>query len=108
LAKPEAQLSRSKYRAVRTDGFHSKKEAARARELRLMEKAGEIRALRLQPSFNLEVNGKRIARYIADFHYYDVRRAAWITEDTKGFQTDVYKLKKKLLFAIYGIEILET
>ena len=45
---------------------------------------------------------------MADFRYFDTREGKWITEDYKGHQTDVYKLKKKLVYYVYGIEIKET
>ena len=82
--------------------FDSKKEGNRYRQLRLLEKAGLIRDLELQPAFLLQPsfkkNGKtnRKIEYIADFKYYDLESKKWIIEDTKGFKTDVYKLKKKL------------
>jgi hypothetical protein len=117
---------RSKYGAIKTevDGivFASKAEARRYAELRLLEKAGEIRNLKLQPSFPIEVirrwNGEVVQAgvYIADFQYDDVIAThrggyeAWKTviEDVKGMKTPVYRLKKKLVEAQYGIEITEV
>ena len=100
----------AKYHAVRTtvDGitFASKKEAARFVELRLMERAGEIGQLTLQPVWPLVVNGVKICNYIADFQYRTP--VGRIVEDVKGVKTPVYKLKKKLMLAVYGIEIYET
>jgi len=69
--------------------------------------AGEIINLELQPKFPIEVNGIKICTYIADFRYKE-RDGTEVVEDCKGFKTDVYRLKKKLVKAIYGIEILET
>jgi len=67
-------MTYSKYRAVKTvvDNitFASKKEAARYQELRLMEKAGEIRYLELQPRFDFKVNGINLGFYKADFLYW--------------------------------------
>lgn len=79
-------------------------------DLRLLEKAGEIRALRLQPRFRLEVNGHHVCDYIGDAHYYCPRRATWILEDVKSpaTRTPVYILKKKLMMACLGIEITEV
>jgi len=99
--------AKSKYRNVRTNGFASKKEAARYQELKLLEKAGEISDLRTHPVFRLEINGVLICKYEADFSYRDWQGLP-ITEDVKGVRTPIYKLKKKLMRAIYGIEILET
>ena len=82
--------------------FDSKKEGNRYRELKILEKAGLIRELELQPAFLLipafKKNGKtyRKTTYIADFKYFDVEKDKYIIEDTKGFKTDLYKLKKKL------------
>lgn len=82
--------------------FDSLKEGNRYRELKLLERAGLIKDLKLQPAFLLipsfKKNGKtyRKAEYIADFMYYDIEKNKTIVEDTKGFRTDIYKLKKKL------------
>jgi hypothetical protein len=81
--------------------FSSKREANRYVELKLLQKAGLISNLSLQPEFMLqpgfEKNGKRYRpiRYIADFRYFD-ERGNDIVEDTKGVRTKVYRLKKKL------------
>ena len=96
----------SKYKNVRTNGFDSKKEFERYMELLLMEKAGEIRHLQTQVGFELHVNDIAIGRYVADFLYYENMRK--VVEDCKGVLTPVYRLKKKLMLAIYGIEIKET
>lgn len=100
----------NKYRNIKTevDGivFDSKKEAARYGQLKLMERAGAISGLVLQPSMLLEVNGKKIGKYIADFSYYDEQDKT-VVEDCKGVKTPVYRLKKKLVKALYGIEIQE-
>ena len=102
----------TKYHAKRTeiDGikFASKKEANRYQELKLMEKAGAIHDLQMQVPFPLIKKSSygREIKYYADFVYYEGDRM--IVEDTKGFRTDVYKLKKRLMAEIYGIEIKET
>lgn len=82
--------------------FDSKLEARRYTELKLLEKQGLIKDLILQPAYDLipsfKKNNKtyRKTQYIADFSYYDVDLDKTIVEDTKGFKTDVYLLKKKL------------
>ena len=88
---------------------HSKLEARRCDELGLLERAGEISGLiaHPQPGYDFTVNGKDICRYVADFEYVD-RDGNVVTEDTKGFRTEVYKLKAKLFEALYGRPILET
>jgi hypothetical protein len=103
-------VKRSKYRAIPTvtDGirFASKREAARYSELRLLEKAGEIASLELQPVYPLTVNGKHVCKMIADFRYLDGGKHGKLTvEDCKGFKTPVFRLKAKLFEAIYGIEL---
>lgn len=105
-------MTYSKYRAKKekVDGitFASRKEASRYRQLKLMEKAQAIQDLQIQVKFPLIPKTKygREVRYIADFVYYE--QGKMVVEDTKGFKTDVYKLKKRLLAEKYGIEIKET
>jgi len=102
----------TKYRAIRTtvDGitFDSKREANRYSELKMMEKAGIINSLKLQPEFKCQINGKKICTYKADFEYLMVddigpqgQIGYYIVEDVKGFKTPVYKLKKKLVEALF-------
>lgn len=102
----------SKYGNVKTviDGitFASKREGARYQELKLMERAGEIDLLMLQPKFRLDVNGEKICTYVADFQYDDLRTDKTVVEDAKGMKTPVYQIKKKLVKAIFGIEIVEV
>ncbi len=108
-AKPKA---RSKYGAVPTivDGlrFASKKEAAHYGTLKILERAGKIHSLSLQPVFKLTINDQTIGKYIADFKYYDCEREQWVIEDVKGMRTGVYRLKKKLVKALHNIDIREV
>lgn len=82
--------------------FDSGKEARRYSELRLLEKSGKISGLKnqvrflLQPSFVSAGVTHRKIEYVADFVYLD-SMGDMIVEDTKGFKTELYKLKKKLL-----------
>ena len=102
----------SKYKSVITvvDGFkfHSKKEAQRYCELKLLQRAGAIRMLRMQVPIILIDKSKygMEVKYIADFIYVEGDKT--IIEDVKGYRTPVYKLKKRLLAERYGIEIKET
>lgn len=100
----------SKFRAVPTeiDGirFASKREAARYRELRLLERAGQITDLRLQVRYPLVVNGVKIGRYTADFVYSE--NGAEVVEDCKGVRVRDYVLRAKLMLALYGVTIRET
>lgn len=96
----------SKYRAIKTKVnnivFDSKLEAKRYTELLMMERSGRIEKLELQPSFLLQPsfkkNGKtyRKIEYVADFKYYDPVKEKIVIEDTKGIETDVFKIKRKM------------
>jgi Flp pilus assembly CpaF family ATPase len=101
----------NKYKAIKTEVdnvlFASKKEAARYCELRALLKAGKIKNLVLQPEFKVVVEGKKICTYKADFSYLDEHGFKRTIEDVKGMKTPVYRLKKKLVEAIYNIEIIE-
>ena len=102
----------SKYRNTKTiiDGiqFDSKAEASRYQELLLLQRAGVIHSLELQPRYDLVVNGCKLGFYRGDFRYIDVATGQSVTEDVKGVATPVYKLKKKLVKALYGIDIVEV
>lgn len=101
----------SKYKAKKTeiDGitFDSKAEAKRYQELKLLERAGQIKHLSLQPRFMLQegfVNvhtGKkeRMIEYVADFMYLE--NNVIIVEDVKGVKTADYKIKRKLFIHKY-------
>lgn len=102
----------SKYGNVKTtvDGmlFDSKREAARYKELQLMVRAKEISNLTCQVTMPINHNDQHICNYIADFRYYDNRKKMLVYEDSKGMRTAIYRLKKKLVRAFYGIEISEV
>ena len=127
--------SKLKYGSKKTilDGiaFDSKKEANRWAELKILEKAGKIEDLRRQVKFVLipaqyedstEVyqrgankgkpkKGKLIeheAAYIADFAYRDKETDRTVVEDTKGFRTKDYIIKRKLMLERYKIRIREV
>ena len=95
-----------KYHSKKTaiDGitFDSKKEANRYCELKLLEKAGKIKDLKLQHKFELQPLFKKSGKtyrpiyYIADFTYFDLERMRNVVEDVKGFKTKEYMLKKKM------------
>lgn len=94
----------TKYRAVKTyvDGimFHSKREAARYSELKMLERCGMCVGLVLQPKFPIVVNGVKVCTYIADFAYRDQTGKQYI-EDVKGVRTALFSLKAKLFHATY-------
>lgn len=84
---------KSKYgnKKVIIDGieFDSQKEGNHYRELRLLERQGLIKDLKLQVRFELQPSYKKNNRtiqsinYVADFVYYDVNKKKTIVEDTK-------------------------
>lgn len=118
----------SKYHSkkITRDGmtFDSLKEYRRFCELSLLEKAGIVTDLQRQVKFILipaqyepdtigvrggVKRGKLIERecaYIADFQY--AKDGKTVVEDTKGFKTADYKIKRKLMLYIHGIRIKET
>ena len=122
---------RAKYRnkKITVDGitFDSRREYNRYRELKLLERAGQIHDLELQVKFVLipaqykvvERYGKKGQRlkdgkrciekecaYIADFVYY--QHGVKIVEDTKGMRTKEYIIKRKLMLYTHGIQIKEV
>jgi hypothetical protein len=107
----QASAKRSKYgnRKVERDGykFDSIAEANHYVDLKLRLDAGDITDLELQPVFPLVVNGVIVAQYRADFSYVDADGVRHV-EDVKGVRTSTYRLKAKMVRAIYGIEIEEV
>lgn len=122
---------RNKYQAIKTyvNGieFDSRKEARRYQELLLLERAGAILNLKRQVKYVLipaqyetyERYGKKGQRlkdgqrllekecsYIADFVYEENGKE--VVEDTKGFRTTDYKIKRKLMLYIHGIRVKEV
>ena len=105
----------SKYRNTKVetpDGkFDSKREYARWRELKLLEKAGAISCLQRQVTYELApsvvIQGRKRPpiRYVADFLY--VENGQTVIEDVKGVVTAVYRLKRHLMMSL-GYEIRET
>lgn len=106
---------KNKYNAAgeRIDGiwFASAAEGKRYLQLKSMVEHNMIDNLRCQVKLPCVVNNRLICTYIADFAYVVIDdrgtavRSIW--EDVKGMVTDVYRIKKKLVQAVHGIEILE-
>lgn len=102
-------MSYQKYKSKQTivDGikFQSKLEAERYLQLKFLLRADEIADLKLQPEFQIfegyidPLTGEKHKSryYIGDFQYVDVRNHQTIVEDTKGVETDVFKLKWELV-----------
>ena len=86
--------------------FDSKHEAARFVELKLLERAGVITDLTLQPKLEFTLEGEKMFIYRPDFTYRE--KGHWVVEDAKGVRTPVYRLKKKLIEKQHKLEIRET
>lgn len=86
--------------------FDSTFEGKRYLALKLKQRIGDISDLTLQVPFKIVVNNAHICSYIADFVY--VEHDMKIVEDAKGVKTPEYQLKKKLMKAVFNIDIRET
>lgn len=108
---PKIKQGRNKFNARKTlvDGilFHSAAEAARYKTLKILEISGHIRKLKLQVPLVFTIKEQVIFTYYADFTYL-TEADEFIIEDVKGMRTPVYKLKKKLIEARFGIKINEV
>jgi hypothetical protein len=81
--------------------FDSKLEHKRYLELKILLRTKEISDLEIHPIFDLLVCGVKVAKYEADFGYTDEKTGKKVYEDSKGFENDLFKLKFKLMKAIY-------
>lgn len=98
-------MRRHKYGAKKTvvDGitFDSKAEARYYQELKLLQRAGEVKEIELQPRFLLQPSFKkdgktvRAIHYVADFRVTYKEGTVEII-DVKGMETKDFKLKKKM------------
>lgn len=93
----------NKYGAVKQTfngrSYHSKKEAAYAQDLYLLQKAGEIKEIIPQFKLELNVNGLHICNYYMDFVTIDNEDVQTLHE-VKGFETPLWRLKWKLTQAL--------
>lgn len=99
------------YKGIR---FDSIKEMKHYQLLEYLQRIKEIRDLKLQVPYELipkyKINNKTVRKttYIADFTYITTKDDKLHIVDTKGFKTDVYRLKKKLFEYKYGVEVEEV
>lgn len=113
LDRPITNKYKNKKVVVDNILFDSKKEANYYTKLKILRDAGKILDLELQKRFVLQqgfkLHGKtyRAITYIADFVYKDQEGQTHVV-DTKGYRTQVYKIKKKLFMKKYGTEIEEV
>jgi hypothetical protein len=106
-------------RPVTIDGirFSSKKEGQRYADLKLLESLGEIEDLETQKTFAMGMDGKNgqwvhLCVYRCDFYYRNSKgKREWVVEDVKGQKSgvpyDLFTLKKRLMLALYGVEVRE-
>jgi hypothetical protein len=96
-----------KFRAIPTElngiKFASRKEAKRYRELRLLEKSGELLFFLRQVPFHLPGNVKYVCDFLCFWKDSDIT-----IEDVKGIKMPMYVLKKKQVEAIYPVKITEV
>lgn len=98
-------MRRNKFNAKPTsqDGhlFASKAEAKRYGELKLLERAGQIKAITIHPAYTMIVNGEKIGRYTGDFAYFEGNK--YVVEDVKSWptKTEAYGIRVKLFKALY-------
>lgn len=103
-----------KYRNIRTEYngrmYDSKKEAKHAAQLDMMRLATDptqrVLGYKPQVRFSLEVKGKKIGVYVADFVVVFADNRSEV-QDVKGMKTSLYKWKKKHFEAQYGEKIIE-
>lgn len=109
----------AKYHNIPTEAdghrFASKKEARDYATLKLLEQAGQIANLRLQPRFVLQEAytdsagiGHRMIEYVADFMWNDLHTGKTHVKDSKGLRTPVFLLKAKLFRAKYPQYVFEV
>lgn len=104
----------SKYHNQRTmyngTSFMSKREADYAKTLDTLKRAKDpkyrVASYEMQVPFQIESNNIKICKYLCDFKVLYADGHIEII-DVKGFLNEVYRLKKKLVEAQYGIKIIE-
>jgi hypothetical protein len=90
--------------------YDSKKERKRAKELKILLKAGEIGFLARQVEYVFHMKGGKVASYFADFQY-TTKEGEIIVEDVKSKMTrtlPVYRLKRKMMLLQHKIKIREV
>lgn len=112
IAAPQQEKYGNKRFTDKDGVWHSRREWARWQQLRLLEASGEISALRRQVPFVLApgavIQGRKRPpiRFVADFVYLEGE--VEVIEDTKGYPTRVYLMKRHLMFTVLGKTIKET
>lgn len=121
VAVPAMRGNKFNARKTDVDGiiFDSGKEANRYAELKILERAGAIRDLELQPKFWLTCGGKQLlirsegfpngrrAKFTADFAYVEAETGERVVEDVKSDATALrdFKLRIAIVEAEYGVRV---
>jgi hypothetical protein len=109
--RPRAPGKYGNVQKAASDGkvFASKRECRRYEELLLLAKMGKITDLQCQVPFEVipKQKGERVCRYIADFVFRDEDDKLHV-EDAKGFKTEGYRVRRKLMLFFHGIKIEEV
>lgn len=116
MTEPKTKYRKANKYGAKPIGTHaSHKEHARANQLKLWQRAGVISNLREQVPYELipahrfeDGTLEHACRYIADFVYTDNETGQTVVEDTKGYRTKEYIIKRKLMRFIHGIRIKEV
>jgi hypothetical protein len=102
---------RMKYRNVKTeiDGikFDSKKEATYYSKLKLLKLSGDVIDFQMQVRYDFKHNGILLCFYKADF-VVNWKVSGIKVIDVKGRKLPMYNLKKKMMLAFYGINVIEV
>lgn len=91
--------------------FDSIIEKDRYLELKLLLRAGEISELKIHPRYEVDMMGKHLCFYSADFSYWDVRNDVGVVEDVKSKATQkdpYYRLRKKAAELYYSMKVTEV
>ncbi len=88
--------------------FASRTEARRYSELKLLERVKVIKDLELQPAYPLVIEGTIIGVYHADFRYVDCVNGEVVVEEVKRFKTREYRRTKKIVEALFPVQIREV
>lgn len=111
LIPPKQNKMRNSIVRIGDEKFDSKKEYKRYLQLRQLKEDGVVKDFSRQVKYSIVVNGDHICKYIADFviTYPDGKV---VVEDVKGMRFgaayQMFRLKKKLLKATLGIEVIEV
>lgn len=92
---------RARTRIVDGITFHSRGEASRYIELRLLQVGKKIFNLEVQPNYPLIVGGVVVGEYTADFRYEEPGNPKLVVEEYKGYATALFRLRAKLFMALY-------